>query len=145
MRWPRHFLGLPLHPMLVHFPLVLWLAVPVLDALALAMQPNPWWPLALWATGIGAAVGLFALATGLLEFIHLSETGSNDVRLAAHHGVRTAVAWCVMVTKLIAAMALAPEQPFIMLCLGLDLLACSLLLQGALLGTRITYGRYGGC
>ena len=143
MTWPRHFLGLPLHPMLVHFPLVLWLSVPVFDLAALYFGPQPWWILALGITAAGVAIGVFALMTGLLDYIHLSETGSNDVRLAARHGVRTTVVWCLLSVKLVVVSFSTADQAFILGCLVADLLACALLLQGAFLGTKITYGGYG--
>lgn len=143
MTWPRHFLGLPLHPMLVHFPLVLWLSVPVFDLAALCCGPQPWWGLASGITATGVAIGAFALMTGLLDYIHLSETGSNNVRLAARHGVRTTVVWCMLTVKLIVASFSTAGQTLILVCLVVDLLACALLLQGAFLGTKITYGGYG--
>ncbi|MCX7079609.1 MAG: hypothetical protein NTV76_09720 [Pseudomonas sp.] len=142
MRWPRHFLGLPLHPMLVHFPLVFWLSVPFFDGLALWHAAPLWWGLALGATAAGVATGVFALITGLMEYIHLSETGSNDVRLAARHGVRTTVVWCVMSVKLLIASLSDTGLALILICLAIDVLACGLLLQGAFFGTKITYGRY---
>ncbi|MGH8274647.1 MAG: DUF2231 domain-containing protein [Gammaproteobacteria bacterium] len=143
MKWPRHFLGLPLHPMLVHFPLAFWLSLPVFDAFALWRGPQPWWYIALGLTAAGLAIGAFALMTGLLEYVHLSETGSNDVRLAAHHGVRTTAVWFTLLGKLIAAGFFAPSGTFILACLIVDLLACALLIQGAFFGTKITYGKYG--
>ncbi len=139
----RHLLGLPLHPMLVHFPLAFWLSVPVLDLLALCCGLQPWWDVALGATAVGVAIGALALVTGLLDYIHLSETGSNDVRLAARHGVRTTVVWCTMSVKLVVAGFSDPSQILILAILVLDLLACALLLQGAFFGTKITYGGYG--
>jgi uncharacterized membrane protein len=54
MRLPRVAFGVPLHPLLVHFPIAFWLAVPVLDLAALYAGPEPWWTLALGATNIGA-------------------------------------------------------------------------------------------
>lgn len=143
MKWPRSFLGLPLHPMLVHFPLVCWLSMPVFDAIALGRGPDPWWGIALAMTAIGVVIGALALMTGLLEYIHLSETASNNVRLAAEHGVRNAVIWFVQLGKLIAAMWIPASGVFISACLVVDVLSCALLVQSAWFGTRITYGGYG--
>lgn len=142
MRWPRHFLGLPLHPMLVHFPLVFWLSVPLFDGLALGAAEGPWWGFAVGATLAGVVIGVFALMTGLMEYIHLSETGSNDVRLAARHGVRTTIVWCVMTGKLLIASLSDTSQVLILSCLVVDVLACALLVQGAFFGTKVTYGGY---
>ncbi|MGH8190159.1 MAG: DUF2231 domain-containing protein [Rhodanobacteraceae bacterium] len=140
MAWPRRFLGLPLHPMLVHFPLVCWLSMPVFDAMALVRGPDPWWGIALGMTAIGVVIGALALTTGLLEYIHLSETGSNNVRLAAEHGIRNTVIWCVQLGKLIAAIWVPAGGVFIAACLVVDVLSCALLVQSAWFGTRIAYG-----
>ena len=142
MNWPRRFLGLPLHPLLVHFPLVFWLCTPGLDVLALERQPQPWWWLAVGFTVAGVAVGAFALLTGLLDYVFLSETASNDVRLAARHGVRTALVWCAMTGKLVMIALGDGGRTLIAGCLVADLLICALLLQGVYLGTRIVYGDY---
>lgn len=129
--------------MLVHLPLVCWLSMPIFDAIALGRGPDPWWSIALSATAAGTAVGALALATGLLEYIHLSETGSNNVRLAAEHGVRNTVIWCVQLGKLIAALWIPTDGIFIAACLVVDVSSCALLVQSAWFGTRITYGGYG--
>lgn len=140
---PRRVLGLPLHPMLVHFPLAFWMSVPVFDVLALSWSLWPWWGLALAATSVGVVIGAFAIITGVLDYIELSDTGSNDVRLAARHGVRTTIVWTVMTVKLVVACFIASGQTLVTSCLVIDVLACALLLQGAYFGTRITYGKYG--
>jgi hypothetical protein len=81
-------------------------------------------------------------ATGLLDYIELSETDSNDVRLAARHGVRTSVVWCTMCIKLIVAALSGAGSRVLWGGLVVDLLASALLLQGALFGTRIAYGGF---
>ena len=129
--------------MLVHFPLVLWLTTPIFDLLALHFGAQPWWGLSLSASAIGAAIGVFALMTGLLDYIDLSETGSNDVRLAARHGVRTAVVWCAMSIKVLIAWSSHVAPSLVWCGLIVDSLAAALLLQGAYFGTKITYGSYG--
>lgn len=141
--WPRQFLGLPLHPMLVHFPVAFWLSVPVFDVFAVAGSLEPWWAVALGMTQTGVVIGAFALISGLLDYIYLSDTGNNDVRLAARHGVRTTVVWCLMCCKLFVVALTEASQLLVWLCLPVDLLACALLLQGSFLGTKITYGGYG--
>jgi uncharacterized membrane protein len=142
IRWPRRFLGLPLHPMLVHFPLVFWLSVPVLDVLALWRGAQPWWDTSLVVTASGVVIGAFAVITGLLDYVELSETGSNDVRLAARHGVRTSVVWCAMTVKLIVAGLSEAGNGVLWGGLVVDLLSSALLLQGALFGTRIVYREF---
>ena len=86
MRLPRHAFGVPMHPLLVHFPISLWLAVPVLDVAALYVGPDPWWALALGATILGILIGTAAIVTGLLEYLEPSVVGIDlRTRGAAWH------------------------------------------------------------
>jgi uncharacterized membrane protein len=138
MRLPRQAFGVPMHPILVHFPITLWLAVPVLDVAALYVGPDPWWALALGATMLGILIGAAAIVTGLLEYLEPSVVGI-DLRLAARHGVRTSLAWCTFTAKIFVA-AFTPSTPgWITLCLALDLIGCGLLVQGVFFGTRQVY------
>lgn len=132
--------GLPLHPLLVHFPIAFWAVVPVLDLAALYAGPEPWWRLALGATIIGIAIGAAAIAVGLIEYLQPSLAGI-DMRLAARHGVRTSLAWCVFALKLIVAALVPLSSGSMVLCLTLDLIACALLVQGVYFGTRQVYQR----
>ncbi len=130
--------GLPLHPLLVHVPIGMWLVVPLLDITALIAGPEPWWRIALVATTVGVIIGAMALATGLLEYLEPSLVGI-DMRLAARHGVRTTLAWCSFAAKLIVAAILPFGIPAMALCLLLDLLGCVLLAQGVYFGTKQVY------
>ena len=130
--------GLPLHPLLVHFPIATWLAVPVLDVAALSAGAGPWWHLALGATAVGVAIGALAIATGLLDYLQPSLVGL-DMRLAARHGVRTTLAWCMFTAKLALAAVLPFGTWLMAFCLLLDLAGCGLLIQGVYFGTRQVY------
>jgi uncharacterized membrane protein len=138
MRLPRHAFGVPMHPLLVHFPIALWLAVPVLDVAALYVGPDPWWALALGATILGILIGAAAIVTGLLEYLEPSVVGI-DLRLAARHGIRTSLAWCTFTAKMFVAAISPIVTASIALCLALDLIGCGLLLQGVFFGTRQVY------
>jgi uncharacterized membrane protein len=130
--------GLPLHPFLVHVPIAMWLAVPVLDFAALIGGPEPWRNLAFAATTVGLVFGAMALATGLLDYLQPSLAGI-DMRLAARHGIRTTLAWCAFAARLALAALAEPDLSGTVLALALDLLGCALLVQGVYLGTRQVY------
>lgn len=143
MAWPLRVFGVPLHPLLVHFPVAFWLTVPVLDVAALVFSVQPWWSWAAAATTIGVVIGVPAIIAGLWEYAHLSGSGAAT-RLAARHGVRTSMAWLIFAAKLIVAALAAPSPTIIGICLALDLFACALLVQGAFFGTRLIYQHMGG-
>ena len=130
--------GLPVHPFLVHFPIAFWLATPILDATVIFFGPEPWWRLSLAAVIIGAAFGAAAIATGLLEYLQPSLAGV-DLRLAARHGVRTSLAWCIFVARAFIAAILGSVQWAIGLILVMDLIGSAILIQGVIFGTRQVY------
>lgn len=131
-------LGVPLHPLLVHFPIAFWLAVPVLDIAALFAGPEPCWTLAKGATILGIIIGAAAIGVGLLEYIQPSLAGI-DLKLAARHGIRTTLAWCVFTARAVVAALLPLAGWSMIVCLALDLFACALLVQGVYFGTRQVY------
>lgn len=136
---PRiRLLGLPLHPFLVHFPIAFWLLTPMFDVAALAAGPSPWWMLGLSATILGTAIGALAIAAGVLEYLQPSLAGI-DMRLAARHGIRTTLAWCVFTAKAILMAFLPFAQWSMLVSLALSLLGCALLVQGVYFGTRQVY------
>jgi uncharacterized membrane protein len=42
MKWKKPVIGVPLHPLLVHFPIAFWIAVPALDVGALLTGRETW-------------------------------------------------------------------------------------------------------
>lgn len=138
MKLRIRLLGLPLHPFLVHFPIAFWLLAPVFDVATLAAGPTPWWMLGLSATILGIAIGALAIAAGLLEYLQPSLAGI-DMRLAARHGIRTTLAWCVFTAKAILMALLPLAQWSMLISLALGLLGCALLVQGVYFGTRQVY------
>ena len=139
MRFQRRIFGIPMHPLLVHFPITLWLAAFALDGAALMGGSEPWWTMARWATVAGVLIGALAIATGLLEYIEPSVVGTN-MRLAARHGTRTSLAWCAFVIKTLLVTAVSPVAAWLIGgALALDLLGSILLVQGVFLGTKQIY------
>ncbi len=138
MKLPRLAFGVPLHPLLVHFPITFWLVTPALDLAALYVGVEPWWPLALGATALGVFIGVVVIVTGLLEYLEPSVVGI-DIRLAARHGIRTTMAWLTFTTKMVVAMLSPITTWTIAFCLALDLIGCVLLVQGIFFGTRQVY------
>jgi uncharacterized membrane protein len=138
MKLKLRVFDVPLHPLLVHFPIAFWLVVPVLDIAALYAGPDPWWTLAQAATILGIAIGAASIAVGLLEYLQPSLAGI-DLKLAARHGIRTSLAWCMFAARAVIAALLPPAEWSMIVCLALDLFGCALLVQGVYFGTRQVY------
>jgi len=134
-------LGVPLHRLVVHVPITMFMLVPVMDLAALFGGLQPWWSLALGASALGLVVGATAIVTGLIEYLHPSLVGIN-MRLAARHGIRTSLAWCMFMTKFAIGLLSPLSDRILMLCLMLDLIGCGLLMQGAYFGTKLVYEQF---
>jgi uncharacterized membrane protein len=134
-------LGVPFHRLVVHVPITMFMLVPVMDIAALLGGVELWWSLALGASALGLVIGATAILTGLIEYLHPSLVGIN-MRLAARHGVRTSVAWCIFMGKFAVALLLPLSDRILMLCLMLDLLGSALLMQGAYFGTKLVYEQF---
>ena len=134
-------LGVPLHRLVVHVPITMFMLVPVMDFAALFGGLQPWWSLALGASALGLVVGATAIVTGLIEYLHPSLVGIN-MRLAARHGIRTSLAWCMFMTKFAIGFLLPLSDRILMLCLMFDLIGCGLLMQGAYFGTKLVYEQF---
>ncbi|HWO34890.1 MAG TPA: DUF2231 domain-containing protein [Candidatus Acidoferrum sp.] len=134
-------LGVPLHRLVVHVPITMFMLVPVMDFAALFGGLQPWWSLALGASALGLVVGATAIVTGLIEYLHPSLVGIN-MRLAARHGIRTSLAWCMFMTKFAIGLLSPLSDRILMLCLMFDLIGCGLLMQGAYFGTKLVYEQF---
>src|SRR5215469_11261518 len=110
MRKPT--LGVPLHRLVVHVPITMFMLVPVMDVAALFGGVQPWWSLALGASALGIVVGATAILTGLIEYLHPSLVGIN-MRLAARHGIRTSLAWCTFLAKFVIGLLSPRSDPIV--------------------------------
>jgi uncharacterized membrane protein len=125
MQKPR--LGVPLHRLVVHVPITMFMLVPMMDIAALLGELQPWWSLTLGASALGLVIGATSIVTGLIEYLYPSLVGIN-MRLAARHGIRTSLAWCMFMTKFAVGLLLPLSDRTLMLCLILDLMGCGLLM-----------------
>jgi uncharacterized membrane protein len=139
MKKPR--LGVPLHRLVVHIPITMFTLVPVMDVAAVFGGIQPWWTLAVGATALGLVIGATAILTGFIEYLHPSLVGI-DMRLAARHGIRSSLAWCVFLTKVVIGSVLPLSNSTLMLCLVLDLIGCGLVVQGSYFGTKLVYDQF---
>jgi uncharacterized membrane protein len=96
--------GHPIHPMLVHFPIVFWTVAAAayvadaagVDGLAAAV--------AKYSNGLGLIMGMLAMTAGLLE-LRLIESKSDTMRVATWHMMVMASAWLCFLLALVLPMS----------------------------------------
>lgn len=138
MRGPR--LGRhPLHPALVHFPVVFWTVTPVADLMQRFLGGDLWWRCAFWAIGGGLALALPAMVAGFLDLLALPAEHPGQ-RTGQRHLLLMGAAWTVFVCDLLLrspAKASAPGRASAELILSLG--GFALLLAGAYAGAQLVY------
>lgn len=130
--------GHPLHPALVHFPVVCWTATPVLYALYLLGRDLAFWRYAWWCDGIGIAMALLAMAAGFMDLTAIPAGRAQDV--GQRHMLLMATAWCLYTSVLVVCPAgTVPDTALAWAALVLSLAGFALLSLGAYAGARLVY------
>jgi uncharacterized membrane protein len=62
------FIGHPVHPMLTHFPIGLWMSSIVWDGASLLSGDAVWERFALWTLVLGTTAAAVAVVTGLIDY-----------------------------------------------------------------------------
>src|SRR3954463_11164653 len=66
------FLGHPLHPLLIHLPIGLWILAMILDVVSFTQSGNTWAMTgASWCMLVGTAVALLAAVTGFADWLDI--------------------------------------------------------------------------
>lgn len=130
--------GHPLHPALVHFPVVCWTAAPCLDASQILGLLHDGWRFAYWSIALGVILALPAMAAGLLDLIDL---GADHPAQATgqRHMLLMGSAWTVYVLDLLLRTPAAPTPSAAWLGLGMSLVGFALLGVGAHAGAQLVY------
>ncbi|HEX7031082.1 MAG TPA: DUF2231 domain-containing protein [Gammaproteobacteria bacterium] len=96
---PPRIHGVPVHPVLVHFPVAGWTAATLLTLLALAEGNATLALIARWCNIAGLVTGIAAMAAGFLELAGLPE--APEIRGAvARHLLLAGSAWTVYLVML---------------------------------------------
>jgi uncharacterized membrane protein len=102
-------LGHPVHPMLVHFPIVFWSCAVAADVGSLFTEAPVAAELAAGALALGCASGLLAMSTGVLDFTALpKESPARDA--AVMHLMTMCSAWLIFLLAL-ALHGYPPQMP----------------------------------
>lgn len=128
--------GHPLHPLVVHFPVAMLMAVLGAD-LGYWLTRDPFWQRAsLWLAGVGMASGWFAALLGTADW--LATPRIRRLLSAAAHGVMAVM--MLSIATLSWLVRLPPVTPDEMILpTSLSLLCAMLLAVAGYLGGRLVY------
>jgi nitrite reductase/ring-hydroxylating ferredoxin subunit/uncharacterized membrane protein len=133
------FLGHPLHPLLVHFPIALFLLSLVLDAVTILIDSNSAWvQAAFWSLAFGVGMALLASVPGWIDFLDIRGDHPAE-RLASTHMILnlTAVGLYSISLGFRAATLQASQTPW--LPFGLSMVAFGLIAYSGHLGGKMIY------
>lgn len=132
--------GHPIHPMLVHFPVVFW-TVAAVAYVAAATGVEAAATVATFSNGAGLIFAMLAMIAGLIELRAIAGDG-DAMQVAISHMTAMAAAWfCFMLALVMATAAGASlDKPTAQLAGAGGALAGFLLLSvGGWLGARLVY------
>lgn len=128
--------GHPVHPMLVHLPIALWMLATACDGLTLVGVVQAW-PLSWLCLAVGLVAALPAMAAGLADYAGLAESA---VPTATRHMTLMGLAWSAYLAALIlrshGLAVTAASAPWAM---AASLAGFGLLVAGAIQGGRLVY------
>ena len=130
-------LGHPVHPMLVHFPIVLWSCAVAADVVGLFTEGALAAELAVGTLALGCASGLLAMISGVLDFTDLpKDSPARDA--AVLHLMAMCSAWLIF----LLALALHGYPPKVPVSVGAQSATAAGFLcmaYGAWLGGKLVY------
>lgn len=128
--------GHPVHPMLIHFPVAMLMALVGADVLYLVTADPFWWRAALWLAGVGAAGGWAASLVGLVDWLLVARI--RRLITGACHAI--AAVMMLSVASFNWIIRLNPATPHEMgVHLFLSLLTAALIMLAGWLGGRLVY------
>jgi uncharacterized membrane protein len=131
--------GHPLHPALVHFPVVCWTAAPVLDGVYFLTQAPVFWQAAYICLAIGVVMGLLAICAGLMDLMTIASDHPAEP-VAQRHMLLMGSAWSLYVLVLVLhPLHGEPTPQQLWTDFGLSLAGFLLLAAGAYAGARLVY------
>ena len=83
---------MPLHPMVVHFPVALWITSFLFDVLAWRRDDPAYRRAAYWLVGLGLLTGAIGIAAGWVDF-NAYQRGGGDAKFAHRHWIHSAPAY----------------------------------------------------
>lgn len=131
--------GHPLHPALVHFPVVCWTAAPALDGVYFVTQAPVFWQAEYICLAIGIFMGLVAMCAGVMDLMAIPSDHPGEPT-AQRHMMLMSSAWCLYVLALVLhPLHGVPTASQLWTDFGLCTTGFLVLALGAYAGARLVY------
>lgn len=131
--------GIPMHPMLVHFPVALLSTSVLWDGVGVWTGTPMWWELSFWTLVVGLLASLPAALTGFIDYVEL-ETDTPPEQIATRHLMVTGAAVAAFLGSLLArGGSEALEGTRLVVALTFSLVGVLLLSIGGHLGAELVY------
>ena len=101
--------GHPIHPMLVHFPIVFWTVAAAAYVASAAGVTEPADAVAKFANGAGLVMAILAMLAGLFELRTL-DSRSEAMRVATWHMMIMATVWVCFLVALMLSISTGPDR-----------------------------------
>ena len=131
--------GHPVHPMLVHFPIVFWTVALVAYVASAAGVTEPVDGIAKYANGAGLIMAMLAMLAGLVE-LRTIDNRSEAMRVATWHMMVMATVWtCFLLALLLSISGGADRSPARLAVVACAVAGFLLMGIGGWLGGRLVY------
>ena len=140
----RGFAGKPFHPPLTDVPVGAYMLVAVFDVISVAGKGNPWardfYRAGTFALVGGAAVSLFAILTGVWDWLRSTEPGNQARRTANAHAVTMLTVTTLVLANVATRILVDPaSRSTPTVALVLSLVAAALTVVGGTIGGSLAY------
>ena len=130
-------LGHPVHPMLVHFPIVFWSCTLVADLASRVTHAPLAAEIAMGALSLGCISGLLAMVAGIVDFLDVPRD-SPAREVAISHVMAMCSAWLIFGVSL-ALHGYPPKTPVSLAALIVSAAGLLAMAYGAWLGGKLVY------
>jgi uncharacterized membrane protein len=130
-------LGHPVHPMVVHFPIVFWSCAIVADVVGPFTHASLAAELGFGTLALGCASGLLAMIAGVIDFVELpKDSPARDA--AVMHLMAMGSAWVIFLLAL-ALHGYPPKVPVSIAARATTAIGFVAMVYGAWLGGKLVY------
>ncbi len=120
------YIPVPVHPMIVHFPIALFTTALIFDVISFSASGTPFAIAAYYTIWVGVISGIIAIFFGFVEYIYETPPGSDVYWTATTHAIISVAAETIFIINLTLrfnnVVAPTPVLPVILSIVGVGLM-----------------------